>query len=164
LQSGELAARRELTLAQISSTEGLAAAERELQERMQETSLDASKQAQIRDIASREGLAAAERALQQAMQQTEIGYQTGERALDRELQQTIAGWNLDSSDRNAAAQFLYQMETLYNSTVNAIMANTNLTKTDRENQLKAAKNLRDRQLDFTQQLYAVSLDWGQPAT
>lgn len=161
LQSGELAARRELTLAQIASTEGMASAEREMQERMQSASIDATKQAQIRDIASREGLAAAERALQQAMQEREIGYQTAERLLDRQLQERIAGWNLDSSDRNAAAQFLYNMETLYNSSVNNIMANQNLSAKDRETQLTAARNMRDRQLDFVQQMYGVSIDWGQ---
>lgn len=119
----------------------------------------AQQQAAIR---STESLAGQDRALQERLQQKDINYQTSERALDRNLQQTLAQWNLDSSDRNAAAQFLYNMETLYNSTVNNIQANTNLSAKDRETQLTSAKNLRDRQLDFVQQMYDVALDWGQP--
>jgi hypothetical protein len=118
----------------------------------------AQQQAAIR---STESLAGQDRALQERLQQKDINYQTSERALDRNLQQTLAQWNLDSSDRNAAAQFLYNMETLYNSTVNNIQANTNLSAKDRETQLTSAKNLRDRQLDFVQQMYDVALDWGQ---
>jgi hypothetical protein len=114
---------------------------------------------QIRDIASREGLAAAERALQEKMQKSEIAYQQAERKLDRQLQEKLASWNLSATDRNAAAQFLTNMETMYQSSFEAIMANTALSAKDRSAQLASAKALRDKQLNFVQQMYNVKLTW-----
>ncbi|MCV0395483.1 MAG: hypothetical protein K5872_22305 [Rhizobiaceae bacterium] len=145
----------------IRSREGLAAAERALNREMQIRSLDAADQQQIRDIEFREGVAAAERALQELMQQREINYQSTQRRLDRALQERLASWNLNAADRNAAAQLLYNMETLYQSSFNAIMSNPNMSAEDRTAQLASARNLRDRQIDFVQQLYDVQLEWGQ---
>lgn len=142
-----------------ASSEGIAKAQRELEEKMQGTALAAADKQQIRDIASREGIAAAERALQTQMQQTEINYQTGQRALDRNLQQTLASWNLRSSDRNAAAQMLTNMESMYQQSYQSIMANTALKSKDRSAQLNSAKNLRDRQLSLVEQMYAIDLSW-----
>src|SRR5690606_13646171 len=65
------------------------------------------------------------------MQRNEINYQTAERALDRSLQEKLASWNLNSSDRDAAARSLLGMEELYNSRLNNIMANPNLSADDR---------------------------------
>ncbi len=98
-------------------------------------------------------------ASQAAMQKTEIGYQQAERKLDRTLQEKLASWNLKSSDRNAAAQSLYQMETLYSSAYQSIMQNTALSAAGRTAQLTSAKNLRDRQLNLTEQLYNIDLIW-----
>lgn len=142
-----------------TSSEGIAKASRDLEERMQGTALAAADKQQIRDIASREGLAAADRALQTQMQQTEIGYQTGERALDRNLQQTLASWNLKSSDRNAASQLLTNMESMYQQSYQSVMANTALSASDRTAQLNSAKALRDRQLNLVEQMYAIDLTW-----
>lgn len=132
----------------IASREGLAAKERELQERMQGT-----------DIASREKLAAEERALQQQMQEREIGYQQAERNLDRALQEKLASWNLKSADRNAAAQLLTNMETMYADAYSSIMANTNLDAATRTAQVNSAKALRDKQLNFVEQMYVIDLNW-----
>lgn len=164
-----------------TSTEGMAKAQRDLQEKMQNVGIDADKQTQIRDIASREGLAAAERALQQAMQSTdiasreglaqqertlqwemqnrEIGYQTGQRGADRALQEQLASWNLKSADRNAASQFITNMESMFQESYSSIMANTNLDAPTREAQIVSARNLRDRQMNMVRQMYNVALTW-----
>ncbi len=97
------------------------------------------------------------------MQNNEFEFQGGQAGLDRGLQAQLAQWNLSSSDRNAAASMLTNMESLYNRSVESINANVNLSATDRAAQLASAKNLRDTQLDFVQQLYGISLDWGQAA-
>lgn len=133
--------------------------DRVLQERMQQTAINANEAQQIRDIASREGMAAADRALQTMLADKDIAFRTGENKLDRELQQKIANLNLNSSDRNAAAQFLTNMEDMYNRSQQAIMANTSLDATQRTQQLNAAKALRDKQINFVEQMYNIDLKW-----
>lgn len=91
-------------------------------------------------------------------------YSTVAQDREIELQEKLASWNLASSDRNAAAQFLTNMEQIYAAQHQSIMANPNLSAADRTAFLASAKALRDRQLDFVQQMYDVSLDWGQPGS
>ncbi|WP_395451203.1 hypothetical protein ACHMW7_16255 [Aminobacter sp. UC22_36] len=136
-----------------------ASLDRALQVQMQNSSIDANQAQQIRDIASREGMAAADRALQSALVDRDITFRTGENKLDRALQEKIAGLNLNSSDRNAAAQFLTNMEDMYNRSQQSIMANTALDATQRNQQLTAAKALRDKQLNFVEQMYNIDLKW-----
>lgn len=159
MQGRDIASREKLTLAQIASSEGMAAADRALEDLMQSRALGAADRQQIRDISSREGLAAAERYLQKQMQDREIRYQRTERNLDRSLQQKLASWNLASGDRNAAAQLLTNMESMYQTSFQSIMNNQALSAEQRTAQLTAAKALRDRQLNFVEQLYDVDLKW-----
>ena len=98
-------------------------------------------------------------AFRRGVQEREIEYQTGERALDRSLQERLASWNLDANERNAAAQMLYNMETLYQNAFNAVMSNTNLDASTRTTQLASARNLRDKQIDFVQQMFDIKLNW-----
>lgn len=133
--------------------------DRTLQREMQASSISANEAQQIRDIASREGIAAAERALQSTLVDKDIAFRSGENKLDRQLQEKIAGLNLNSSDRNAAAQFLTNMEDMYNRSQQAIMSNTSLDATQRTQQLTAAKALRDKQLNFVEQMYSIDLKW-----
>lgn len=184
-QSGEKQLDRDQQTAivdkQITSTEGLAAAQRELDLKMQDINISAADRQQIRQIQSTEGIAAADRALQdmlskreiasrekmqdkelgsqQSMQQKEINYQTSQRGLDRALQEQLASWNLKSADRNAAAQFLTNMEDMYRGTYDSIMSNPNLDAATRTAQLASAKNLRDKQLSFVEQMYVIDLKW-----
>lgn len=158
------ASTEKLSLAQIASTEGMAAAQRALDERMQKAALDNATQQQIRDIQSREGIAAAERKLQELSQQRDIAYRTQQADLDRKTQEKLASWNLKSSDRNAAAQFLTNMEHEYENSVSSIMANTNLTADQRQAQLLAAKQMRDRRLNFVEQMYNIDLKWDDTTT
>jgi hypothetical protein len=106
-----------------------------------------------------EGMQAKDIANQKAMQQTDIGFRQGEGALDRATQEKLAGWNLKSQDRNAAAQFLTNMETMYQSAYQSVMSNPNLDKTQRTAQLTAAKTMRDKQLNFVEQMYNIDLNW-----
>lgn len=148
---------------------------RSLEERMQNTALSAADRQQIRDISSREGQAAADRALQEKLQGNEIGsqerqqqrdieFQTGEAGKQRELQRWLAEANLDSSDRNAASQFITNMETMYQTSYQSIMANTALSAAQRTEQLTAAARMRDQQLDFVRQMYDIPLTWGMAPT
>lgn len=155
---------------QRTSTEGMQAKDIASQQLMQQKSLTAAEQSQIRDISSREGQAAADRAQQQILQQKDIAnqkdlqqqditFRKGEGALDRATQEKLQSWNLKSTDRNAAAQFLTNQETMYQSAYQSIMANTNLDAKQREAQLTAAKTMRDKQLNFVEQMYNVDLVW-----
>lgn len=114
----------------------------------QEAQQAAARNSQSIDIGARE-----------RMQETDINYQTAERALDRELQERIASWNLASSDQNAAAQMLTNMEGMYQDGYRSIMANPNLSSSARADQIKSMQRLRDTQLDFVQQMYSIDLDW-----
>lgn len=109
--------------------------------------------------ASSEGMQTKDIANQQAMQTKDIGFRTGEGALDRASSEKLASWNLKSSDRNAAAQFLTNMETMYQSAYQSVMSNPNLDKTQRTAQLTAAKTMRDKQLNFVEQMYGIDLKW-----
>lgn len=86
-------------------------------------------------------------------------YTMAAKDLDAGLQERIAQMNLDSSDRNAAAQFLTNMEAMYNDRYAQIMANTSLSSSQRTTFLNDAKALRDKELNFVEQLYNVEIDW-----
>lgn len=109
--------------------------------------------------ASTEGMQAKDIANQQQLQQKDITFRQGEGALDRASQEKIQSWNLKSQDRDSAARFLTGMETMYQSAYQSIMANTNLDAKQREAQLTAAKTMRDKQLNFVEQMYNIDLQW-----
>lgn len=111
------------------------------------------------DRASREAMQDKDIANQKYLQQQDIGFRQGEGALDRASREKLESWNLKSSDRNAAAQSLFQMESLYQNSYSAIMANPNLDAKQRTAQLTAAKAMRDKQLNFTEQLFNIDLVW-----
>ncbi|KQT54625.1 hypothetical protein ASG43_03295 [Aureimonas sp. Leaf454] len=170
MQDKNISLQERQQLRDISSREGMAAAERALQEMMQG-----------RDIASREGLAnqdrinqqllqdrslnvqvglaAQDRANQQLTQEREIAYQTAERNLDRGLQEKLASWNLKSSDRGQAAQMLVNMQAAFQDSYTALMANPNLDAGAREAQIVSARNLRDKNINMVEQMYAIDLKW-----
>ena len=122
--------------------------DRDLQIKVQTNALSAAEAAQIKDIASREGTAAADRAFQATMQ-----------GQDRALQEKLAGWNLSSSDRNAAANFITNTQGLYESQTRAIMANTALDATQRTAQMTSAKALYDKQMGLVEQMYNIDISW-----
>ncbi|TIW28668.1 MAG: hypothetical protein E5V63_04095 [Mesorhizobium sp.] len=109
--------------------------------------------------ASAEGMQAKDLANQQTLQQKDITFRQGEGALDRASQEKLASWNLKSQDRDSASRFLTGMETMYQSAYQSIMANTNLDAKQREAQLTAAKTMRDKQLNFVEQMYNIDLKW-----
>jgi hypothetical protein len=100
-----------------------------------------------------------DRASAEKMQANDIAFRKSEGALERGLQEQIAKWNLSSNDRNAAAQFVTNMETMYQNTYNSIMSNQSLDAKSRENYLTAAKNMRNTQLNMVEQMYNVDLNW-----
>jgi hypothetical protein len=137
MQADEIEFRRQAMMEEIGARYGL-----------QERDIEATMQRMERDIAARA-----------ATQEREIQYQTGERALDRNLQEQLASWNLSSSDRNAAAQMLSNMEGMYQEMYRSVMANPDLDAATRTQQLQSAMNLRNSQIDFVQQMYDIKLTW-----
>lgn len=131
------------------------------QENLTNIGYDAQMRMQDRQLGSAAALQAAQIKATQDLQTQDIGYQTAERKLDRTLQERLAGWNLNSSDRNSAASTLLGMEQLYNSQIQNIMNNTNLSAADRTAYLASANAYRDKVLGLVEQMYDVSLDWGQ---
>ena len=155
--------------------------DRDLQQTLQTQQLDTSQAMQIKDIASREGIEAANRALTQVLQENDINFRMREGGLDREaalqqqkndiafqtsqnqaqrdLQLKIANMNLGSTERQAASQFVTNMESMYQSNYQSIMNNTTLDAKTRNSLLTSAKNLRDNQLNFVEQMYNIDLKW-----
>lgn len=111
------------------------------------------------DRTSREGMQVKDIANQKDLQQKDITFRTGEGALDRATQEKLQSWNLKSSDRIAAANFLTSMETQYASAYQSIMANTSLDAKQRTAQLTAAKQMNDRQRNFVEQMFGIDLTW-----
>lgn len=146
-----------------------------------ETGLDrsAAEKAQAADIANQQTMQAADIANQQKMQDiqvaaekemqgTQISADAAKQAadiaaskdlalLDANTQKTLASWNLSSDDRNAAAQFLTNMETMYQTQYEAIMSNEYLDAATRETYLAAASDMRRGLLGLVEQMYNVDL-------
>jgi hypothetical protein len=114
---------------------------------------------QDRDIEFRTDLFDKDADLRKTLQSNELNFNSGQKALDRALQEKLAKWQLDSSDRNAAAQLLTNMEQLYSNQYASIFANTALDAATREQYMTSAKNLRDKQINFVEQLYGIDLVW-----
>jgi hypothetical protein len=148
LQQNQITSQEKLTYAQIASTEGIEAANRKLAADLQE-----------KDIQFRMSEGNLNRQAAKEAQDKDIAFRKSESALDRSLQEQIAKWNLSSSDRNSASQMLTNMESMYQNTYSSIMANTNLTSAQRDSYLKAAKSMRDTQINLVQQMYNVKLSW-----
>jgi hypothetical protein len=158
-QSAQTAADRNRQAEQIRSTEGLAAAQRDLDVRMQQAQLSAADRQQLRDIASREGMAAAERALNERMQGTQIKADAQQRALDRSLQEKIAGWNLDAdSERNAVSMVTSFMQ-LYEQSLDGINKNKSLKGSDRSKQIAALNARREKMMNLVRQTLDVDISY-----
>lgn len=97
------------------------------------------------------------RAFEYTMVQTDI--ENEQRALDRDLQATLARWNIEASDRQAAAQMATNMQSIYMTAFSNILANPNMGAADRSRYLEAARSRYDTGLDLLQQIYDVDLTW-----
>ena len=114
---------------------------------------------QIREQTFTQGESALDRLQRTKEQFADIAFRKLEGKLDRASSEKLASWNLKSSDRNAAAQLLTNMESMYQSAYQSIMANTALSADARTAQLTAAKKMRDQQINFTEQMYNIDLRW-----
>jgi hypothetical protein len=163
--------RENINLTQIESTEGIAAANRALEQKLQATQISAAEKQQLRDIASKEGMAAADNALRQRLQtqqlgaaqrlQTQqLGAESKERKLDRNLQSELAKWNLDSSDREKAAGMLTSFSQLYEQQLASINSNKDLNAEQRTTQIKALNNRRSAYTSAVRSLYDVDISFG----
>jgi hypothetical protein len=150
LQKNQITSQEKLTFAQIASTEGIEKANRALSLALQE-----------KDIAFRMKEGNLDRASAELMQKRDIAFQTQQGELTRDLQEQIAKWNLGAAEQEGAARLLTSMETMYQSTYQSIMNNTALDATTRNKYLASAKNLRNYQINFVEQLYNVDLKWDE---
>lgn len=168
-----LAARDRLGL-ELTSRERVALQELQAADTRQQRDIDAAatRQAELiaADRATQERGITANTAAQQrdidaaaARQSQALGASSAEAALDRTLQTQLASWNLGSSERQAAAGMLVNMQTFRSNEIQSIMSNTNLTAEQRTTQLAAAQTRFDIQMDLVRQMYDIELDWGQPA-
>jgi len=98
-----------------------------------------------------------DRTNQQSLQDKDIAFRKGEGALDRTLQTKIANWNLSSTDRQAAAQMVTNLDSLYSSDIASINNNTGMSAAARTVALKAAAALRAKRLNLAEQIYAIDL-------
>jgi hypothetical protein len=96
-----------------------------------------------------------------------IASQEASQAYGREQQQKgiastekIAQWNINSNDRQQAANFAAAAEATYSQSFSAIASNPNLPKEARESYLAQIGKVRDSNLALVEQLYHVDLDWG----
>lgn len=105
------------------------------------------------------GETALSREQEKALQQTEQTWKTEQTALDRALQEKLNTSNLAAAEREAASNLLTSMDQLYEQSYYSIMANTNLTATQRDTYLKDAKALREKRLGLLEQMYSINIDW-----
>jgi hypothetical protein len=159
LQANDAASLMQRLGMEIASREGMQAEEIAFRDKAMMEEIGARYGLQERDIQATMQRMQADIAARAATQEREIQYQTGERALDRNLQEQLASWNLSSSDRNAAAQMLSNMEGMYQEMYRSVMANPDLDAATRTQQLQSAMNLRNSQIDFVQQMYDIKLTW-----
>jgi hypothetical protein len=114
---------------------------------------------QQRDIAFRGDLFNRDATLRRDLQSNEFNFDQGQRTLDRALQEKLAKWNLDANDRNSAAQLLTNMENLYQNTYASLLNNTAMDAATRTQFMTSIKNLRDKQINFVEQMYDIDLTW-----
>lgn len=168
LQANEIASNEKMQLRDIESKEGLAAAQRGLDLRMQRLSLNSSERQQLRDLASREGMAAADRQLskyqsdrslntQSKLQQQQLVADNRNKRQDRQLQTQLAKWNLDANDREKATAAISAYNGTYESALDAINKNTDLSAEQRTKQIKSLNARRTAYYNTMREMYDVDI-------
>lgn len=89
--------------------------------------------------------------------QREVRLRRQQAALDRDQQTRIANMNLDATERQNLSQTLSQMESLYASQYQAIMANTELSAEQRTEQIRSIENTRRQRANLVEQVYDVRI-------
>jgi hypothetical protein len=148
LQANQITSAEQMQYRQIASTEGIEAASRKLQADLQE-----------KDIQFRMSEGGLDRAAAVAAQQADIAFRTSEGTATRALQEQIANMNLTASQQQAASSLLLGMEGVYSTDYQSIMANTDLSASQRDTLLTAAKGRRNTMLNLVEQMYNVDLTW-----
>lgn len=148
LQTQQINSQQLMQTRQIAATAGIEAANRKLSRDLQEN-----------DIQFRMKEGNLDRAAALQAQKNDIAFQTSQNALTRNLQREIANLNISATEKAGAAQFITNMETMYQSAYNSILSNENLDAATRTQYLTAIKNMRNDQLDFVRQMYHVPLTW-----
>jgi hypothetical protein len=148
LQQNQITSQEGMFYANLAQTAGIEAANRQLQRDL----LD-------KDLAFRMKEGNLDRASAERMQAADIASDKIIATLSRDLQQTIASWNVKSTDKAAAAQYVSNVGTQYTADVDSINSNTNMSAAARTTALTAAKNRYNTRLNLGEQLFAIDLKW-----
>jgi hypothetical protein len=148
LQTQQIKATEVNLIRQIASTEGIEAANRQLQKTLQENDIQ---------FRMREGNL--DRAAAVQAQKNDIAFQTQQNALTRDLQERIAKMNLTGTQQAGAAQMINNTQAAYQSEYQAIQSNTKLSATARANALTAANNRYRAGLNLVEQTYGIRLGY-----
>jgi hypothetical protein len=148
LQANQISAADQMQVRQIASTEGIEAANRTLQQVLQQN-----------DITFRMKEGNLDRAAALQAQQNDIAFQTSQNALTRSLQDRIAKLNLSGTQQAGAAQMVSNAQAGYQTEYQSIMSNTNLSAGTRSQLLKAANNRYRSGLNLVEQVYNINLGY-----
>lgn len=141
-QMADIAAQKERLGLQLSYDERRALADREQQTAMQQRELEAA----------------------QTQQQRDIEFQTGQKTADRTLEERIATWNVSEAQRQNASQAASSAQAAYQTELQSIMNNQNLTADQRTKFMNNAKATFDVQMGLVEQLFNIDLTWSMPST
>lgn len=143
---------RELTAqetAQIRDIEARATA--------QQVDIQAQRDAQVRDIRANAAAQNRDITASEQAQIRDIEAQNTRDQLDADLQQQIASWNLDAQQQADVSNTVLSYQKIYEDQVTNIMANENLSASQRETQLKAAETRLNASIELTRDLYSVDI-------
>jgi hypothetical protein len=168
MQGLDLESREKLATMDIDSRELLANLDINSRERMLANQLSAAEQTQLRDLTARsqmlgqeldarESLLLQELSSRERLQTAEFQHLADQREQDRALQEQIAQWNVEASERQAAAQLAASQAQSDAYLKAAIMSNTNLDASTREQALHAATQGHDAGLKSAESLFGISV-------
>lgn len=95
----------------------------------------------------------------QATQERDIEAQRELQSNDLGLREQIARWNIDTSERTAAAQISASFQASLAAQYQAILGNTELSSIARREQLDYITNQNERRLGLVEQFYGIDLEF-----
>jgi hypothetical protein len=168
MQGLDIESREKLASMDIESRELLANLDIEARERMLATQLSAEETRQLRDLqarsemlgqelTAREKLLMEELSSRERLQVAEFQHLSSEREQDRALQEQIAKWNVDASERQAAAQLAAASAQADSYLKASIMQNTSLDASTREKMMASSTSSYDASLKSAESLFSLSV-------
>jgi hypothetical protein len=148
MQGNQLSAEEANLIRQITSQEGIAAANRALTKTLAE-----------KDIAFRMSEGKLDRAAAVVAQDKDIAFNKAQNAAARAMQEKIAKMNLSGTQQQGLSSAVSNTMGWYQSMYSTIMGNKDLSEAQRTQQLTNAKNVYDNGMKLNEQMYHVDLNW-----